>query len=60
MNDGSNGSVEVDLISDKFVGEEALMDTDVMIGGQVLFVMDGSRMMELKEDFQAMAEKYRI
>ena len=60
VNEGSNGSVEVDLISDKLVGEEALMDTNVMIGGQVLFVMDGSRMMELKEDFQAMAEKYRI
>lgn len=60
LNKDSAGSVEVDLISDRLVGEEALMDTDVMIGGQVLFVMDGSCMVEFREDFRAMAEKYRI
>lgn len=60
LNPDSSNSVEVDLISDKLSNEEKLMDTDVVIGGQVLFVMEGTRMEEFRDEFRALANKYRI
>ncbi|MBO6224273.1 MAG: hypothetical protein J6N72_02295 [Psychrobacter sp.] len=59
VNEGSYNSIDVDIVTDKFSDSLELTDAEIVIGGQVLFVTQGSKIKALKNDLQALADKYR-